>query len=101
MKDINLMYALAKTLANTMVNETKKEIKNPELATFVKDLEDLKTRAEKIIAKSKNTYNHKEFKNFIAICAVLSMDLDVVFNDYIHQDLTNLKKPKEGKKHGK
>lgn len=101
MEDINLMYALTKALANTMANEGKKEIKNPELATFIKDLEDLKTRAGKIIAKSKNTYNRNEFKNFIAICAVLSMDLDVVFNDYIHQDLTKLKKQKEGKKHGK
>lgn len=96
MKDINLMYAFAKSLANTMANEEKKEIKNPELATFIKDLESLRTRAEKIIAKSKNTYNQKEFKGFIATCSVFAMGLDEMFHDYICQDLT-----KEGKKYGK
>jgi len=101
MKDINLMYAFAKSLANTMANEEKKEIKNPELATFVKDLESLKIRAEKIIAKSKNTYNQKEFKAFIATCSVFAMGLDEVFHDYIHQDLEKLTKPNGGKKHGK
>lgn len=101
MKDINLMYAFAKSLATTMANESKKDIKNPELMAFVKDLESLSQRAEKIIAKSKNTYNQKEFKDFVATCAVFSLNLENVFNDYIHQDLTNSKKPKEGKKHGK
>ena len=101
MEDIKLMYALTKALATTMANETKKEIKNPELATFIKDLEDLSTRAEKIIAKSKSTFNYKEFKGFIATCSVLAMGLDEVFHDYIHQDLEKLTKPNGGKKHGK